>query len=177
MTEHDNADEVTRLRAEVADLRQSARTAWDVHAEHVETSNVRLLHWQAVADDERRRAESAEAALTRVRAEADALDEMANMLPTEAAGLRLGARSIRAALDLASPATRPCPAPADDEGTGTGAAPSEGHSEAQGEQVRHATRTETRTVCNKCGQQYGLFHKHCDGLWIEQRRTVSAWWS
>jgi hypothetical protein len=52
-----------------------------------------------------------------------------------------------------APSTTMSALPADDEGTGTGAAPSEGHSEAQGEQVRHATRTETRTVCNKCGQQ------------------------
>jgi hypothetical protein len=192
MTENANADEVTRLRAEVADLRQSARTAWDVHAEHVETSNVRLLHWQAVADEERRRAESAEAALTGVRELCEAKEDAQrraneryaerNVVDLKSGRVFEGVpiltcREVRAALDPASPATRPSPAPADDEGTGTGAAPSEGHSEAQGEQVRHATRTETRTVCNKCGQQYGLFHKHCDGLWIEQRRTVSEWWS
>jgi hypothetical protein len=41
------------LGAEVENQRQSARTAWDVHAEHVETMNRRLLHEQAVAEERR----------------------------------------------------------------------------------------------------------------------------
>ena len=45
------------------------------------------------------------------------------------------------------------------------------------EATEHATHIETRTVCRECGQQQGLFHKGCDGTWIEQRRTVSEWWS
>ena len=41
----------------------------------------------------------------------------------------------------------------------------------------HATHIETRTVCQECGQQRGLFHKGCDGIWVEQKRTVSEWWT
>lgn len=35
--------------------------------------------------------------------------------------------------------------------------------------------TERRTVCAKCGMPFGGFHKHCDGEWVEEVRTVSPW--
>ena len=34
---------------------------------------------------------------------------------------------------------------------------------------------EQRTVCEKCGQTLGLFHKGCDGRWVIQTRTVTQW--
>ena len=36
-------------------------------------------------------------------------------------------------------------------------------------------RVETRRVCEACGQTFGLFHKDCDGPWVEQERTVTPW--
>ena len=35
--------------------------------------------------------------------------------------------------------------------------------------------TETRVVCDKCGQEQGGFHKRCDGRWVRQKRTVTDW--
>ena len=34
---------------------------------------------------------------------------------------------------------------------------------------------ERRTVCAKCGQRAGLFHKDCDGEWVEEVRNVTPW--
>ncbi|WP_203230172.1 hypothetical protein [Segeticoccus rhizosphaerae] len=63
------------VEAERDEALESARTAWAVHSEHVETMNVRLLHAQAVADDWKRRAERAAAAVERVRALTYASDD------------------------------------------------------------------------------------------------------
>ena len=129
--------EQAELRAEVENQRQSARTAWDVHAEHVETSNVRMLHWQAVAEDEKRRAEAAEAKVADAwdegyihgrQLQADATADVARALTSTPFGVRAWlantARSLREALEsakgsvhdnpyraaLAGPeATEPCP--------------------------------------------------------------------
>jgi hypothetical protein len=53
------------------------------------------------------RAEAAEATLSRLRGvleeEASALDELADEMPTEESGLRLGARSLRSALARVAP--------------------------------------------------------------------------
>jgi hypothetical protein len=199
------ADAIYRTHGAVVGVLRAdliAKTVMAVADEEIDDKGdeVRQFWLRGVAKARRDR-QAAEAALTRVRTEtfaevAHAMNLVADIwerdgsdpcrvritreyanayrLYAEGLGAPTGSAKFRAALDHA---TRPSPAPADDEGTGTGAAPSEGHSEAQCAQVRHATRTETRTVCNKCGQQLGMFHKHCDGLWIEQRRTVSAWWS
>jgi hypothetical protein len=105
MTEHDHADEVARLRADVARLKRNTAGLYE-------------------------RTHAAEAAVTRVRELADILAEVETGISPEArAWAHWAAERIYAALDgPASPAT-----PADDEGTGMGAAPSEGHSEARGE--------------------------------------------
>jgi hypothetical protein len=123
MTEHDNADEVTRLRAEVERYQdRQARLADRLH----DANNA--------ARDMRARAESAEAALTRVRECAAELERDRDVClewiadrsrhvdpdhPTRLSAmadmLNQHASRIRAALDPASPATRPSPAPADDE--------------------------------------------------------------
>jgi hypothetical protein len=146
MTENANADEVTRLRDAVAglhDLWQSAecvltcvqqladeteKRASDLHATGLESAAA--VHDTFAAD--LRAALDLTSRANRRRAAAS---------PEGHGGCDPGAVEYvrddggpwrRAALDPASPATRPSPAPADDEGTGTGAAPSEGHSEAQG---------------------------------------------
>jgi hypothetical protein len=150
MTEHANADEVTRLRVEVEDLREDVAASGALLdrqsalltgvANALRGRPPELTHWshhdlpQLAADlaayaqheadamsDALARADSAEAALTRVRELADEWSRMEERVVV--------AMLILRALDPASPATRPSPAPADDEGTGTGAAPSEGHSE------------------------------------------------
>lgn len=135
-----NANEVTRLRAEVARLEAVA----DSSASLAESLAERLRSaWD--------RAESAEAALTRVLILTEPIDgddersatfkrlvRSAALDPTSPA-TRPSADDHSAphwcfdCADLAGdlPATRTSPAPADDEGTGTGAAPSEGHSEAR----------------------------------------------
>jgi hypothetical protein len=105
MTEHDNADEVTRLRAEVERLRRNTAGLYE-------------------------RTHAAEAALTRVRELAERL-KASGVVSVYESALEIG-QAIEDALDPASPHTRPSPAPVDDEGTGTGAAPPEGHGEAQG---------------------------------------------
>lgn len=35
--------------------------------------------------------------------------------------------------------------------------------------------TDERHVCDRCGQQRGLFHKGCDGEWVRETRTRSVW--
>jgi hypothetical protein len=114
MTEHDNADEVTRLRAEVARLKRNTAGLYE-------------------------RTHAAEAAVARVRELADILAEVETGISPEArAWAHWAAERIYATLDPASTATRSVSAPADDKGTGTGSAPSEGHGEARA-QVARAT--------------------------------------
>jgi hypothetical protein len=244
MTEHDNADEVTRLRAEVAEYRaknfapmsrinRAERVAEnavaDKRAAEAEVTRLRAeverltaitkaqgqnVSWMSYHDATRRadalgnRALRAEAALTRVRAVADRW--AAEPYPrTGDAGWNSGfdmaleqaEDDLRAALEPASPATRPYPDPADDdaptvciahgcfvpcrrdgehrlstnpfwvksvrdyqgsadqsltwepawERTGTGAAPSEGHSEAQGDYVAGDLRRSLS--CRNCGRR------------------------
>jgi hypothetical protein len=166
MTEHDNADEVTRLRAEVAEHLDELSARFDLictltnRAESAEAEVERLRRNTAGLYE---RTHAAEAALTSVR------DVKVQTVPVHVGGGNLVRNTrvvmlddLRAALDPASPARRPSPAPADDEGTGTGAAPSGGHSEARGEKR-----------CSTCGSSgwYGSRnhnpehyspHLHCE---------------
>jgi hypothetical protein len=157
MTEHDNADEVTRLRAEVARLGEALNVASEAHRAAVdrgwlartrtEAAEGLAQQWRDKMADFEERAESAEAEVERLRRNTAGLYERTHA--AEAAVTRVreladewervgkhdraakrACIKLRAAMDPTSPATRPSPAPADDEGTGTGAAPSEGHSEA-----------------------------------------------
>jgi hypothetical protein len=125
-----NADEVTRLRRWKEEATEVILGLQDLGRALGLPLGERITGESAAeaAEALTARAEAAEAALTRVRALAEEWRiEDADDLPTGDRALEL-----RAALDPASPATRPSPAPADDEGAGTGAAPSEGHSEARG---------------------------------------------
>jgi hypothetical protein len=186
MTEHDNADEVTRLRAEVAEHLDELSARFDLictltnRAESAEAEVERLKRNTAGLYERTHAAEAAvahvrEALDIRTRARAwmthlgyedhqiDAAEAwrqprepwLHDDPPTAVVDLETAVgiareydEAIRAALDPASPATRPSPAPADDEGTGTGAAPSEGHSEARGEKC---SRGHELVWCPGCG--------------------------
>jgi hypothetical protein len=110
MTVND-ADEVDRLRAEVERLTAITKA---------QGQNVSWMSYHdacAGRDAATRRALRAEAALSRVRELPDQWEAMADAhedtYPTEARVVRADAADLRAALDPASPATRPSPDPAD----------------------------------------------------------------
>lgn len=154
MTEHDNADEVTRLRAEVEDLRASLAELAPSDEVLVEGSYFQradlpriLRNYMRSSAEHAREAkaefikrQSSEAALARVRDVALIEDALASVDwsligPGGMASARDAAAAAvihfrRAALDPATPAVRPVSDSAD--AGRAGSAPSEGHSEAQG---------------------------------------------